>query len=194
MHLAGSGYVHRYVRLKRETTSLIRYHYFPRTEPPPDFLAPLVDVFVGHESEISTEKRAKGLTSDAVLAVLADDLLDLGFEVERGKKQAQKIHRPVFFGEGGEATLKYEVDAYHSAWRCGLEIEAGRAWMGNAIYRDLIQAMVMSGVETLVLAVSNIYKYKGGPSHDYDNTIRVAEALYGHSRFALPYTLALVGY
>ncbi len=66
--------------------------------------------------------------------------------------------------------------------------------MGNAIYRDLIQAMVMSGVETLVLAVSNIYKYKGGPSHDYDNTIRVAEALYGHSRFALPYTLALVGY
>ncbi len=66
--------------------------------------------------------------------------------------------------------------------------------MGNAVYRDLVQAMVMSGVETLVLAVPEVYKYKGASSHDYDNAIRVAEVLYGHSRFTLPYTLALIGY
>jgi len=30
--------------------------------------------------------------------------------------------------------------------------------MGNAIYRDLIQALVMVQVDHLVLAVSNIYK------------------------------------
>jgi hypothetical protein len=31
-------------------------------------------------------------------------------------------------------------------------------------------------------------------SADFDNTFRVAEALFGHSRFTLPYRLAIVGY
>jgi len=104
----------------------------------------------------------------------------------------------VFFGENGEPTLKYEVDAYHPKWRCGLEVEAGRAWMGNAVYRDLIQALVMVEVDSLILAVSNTYKFKSGNrdtvSADYDNTSRVAETLYGHSRFSLPYRLILIGY
>jgi hypothetical protein len=32
-------------------------------------------------------------------------------------------------------------------------VEAGRAWMGNAIYRDLLQALVMVQVDHLILAV-----------------------------------------
>ena len=66
---------------------------------------------------------------------------------------AEKIFRPVFFGENGHPTLQYEVGAFHSGWKCGLEIEAGRAWKGNAIYRDLVQGMVMSEVDTLVITV-----------------------------------------
>jgi hypothetical protein len=63
----------------------------------------------------------------------------------------------VFFGENGIPTLRYEIDAYHPEWKCGLEVEAGRGWMGNAVYRDLVQAAVMVGVEYLCLAVSNVY-------------------------------------
>ncbi len=177
---------------------MIRFQYFPRTERPPTLVEEVSAVFHHHDSHISTDALEKGLTSDEVLSLLAPELGELGFQVELGKKAAQKIHRPVFFGENGHPTLRYEVDAYHPLQHCGLEIEAGRAWMGNAIYRDLVQAMVMAEVDTLILAVSNAYKYRAGGrdavSRDYENTIRVAEAIYGHSRFELPYTLAVIGY
>jgi hypothetical protein len=93
--------------------------------------------------QIGSEGLAKGLTSDAALNLLQPQLEALGFQVEKGKLRGQKIERPVFFGENGVPTLRYQIDAYHPLWRCGLEVEAGRAWMGNAIYRDLIQALVM---------------------------------------------------
>ncbi len=176
----------------------IRFSTFPRTETPAEFVLQIIDVFRSHEATISTIKLDKGLTSDQVLAILAGDLSDIGFEIELGKTKDQKIDRPVFFGENGVPTLKYEIDGYHAGWRCGIEIEAGRAWMGNAIYRDLIQSAVMVGVDYLCLAVSNTYKYKSGgretSSKDYDNTKQVAEALYGHTRVSLPYKLILIGY
>lgn len=70
--------------------------------------------------------------------------------------------------------------------------------MGNAVYRDLIQACVMVEVDYLVLAVPQIYKYqtsgKNTASNDYENTKAVAEALFAHSRVRLPYDLVLIGY
>jgi len=180
------------------TKSRIRFSTFPRTVPPPSFTDGVVSVFRKHEPLISTEKLDKGLTSDAVLKVLGDDLRALGFEVEAGKKKREKIERPVFFGEGGAPTLRYEIDAYHGDWKCGLEVEAGRAWMGNAVYRDLIQASVMVDVEFLYLAVSNAYKYNSSGSRhvsrDYENTVNLADAVYGHSRMSLPYSLVVIGY
>ncbi len=118
-------------------TSTIRFSTFPRTEPPPGFVEDVVAVFRQHESEIATETKDKGLKSDEVLAVLGPDLADLGFQVEASKKKVDKLERPVFFGENGIPTLRYEIDAYHPTWKCGLEVEAGRGWMGNAVYRDL---------------------------------------------------------
>lgn len=186
------------LRLRRMPTAETRFQYFPRTTSPPDFITAVVEVFRGHLGRISTINLEKGLTSDEVLSVIRPELVNLGFDVEQGKRSDQKIHRPVFFGEGGEATLKYEVDGYHREWRCGLEVEAGRAWMGNAVYRDLIQAMVMVEVECLVLAVPIAYKYKSGgktmTSSDFQNTLRVAETLFGHSRLTMPYDLAVIGY
>ena len=41
--------------------------------------------------------------------------------------------RPVFFGENAQPELQYQIDAWHPQWLAGLEIEAGRAWMGNAV-------------------------------------------------------------
>jgi hypothetical protein len=183
------------MRVKQST---IRFSTFPRTEAPPPFTVQLVDVFREHETQISTRRLSKGLTSDAVLKILTSDLVALGFDVESGKKKADKIERPVFFGEGGAPTVRYEIDAYNSSWRCGLEVEAGRGWMGNAVYRDLIQALVMVDVDYLCIGVSNAYRYNSGGktlvSKDYENTVSVADALFGHSRIQLPYRLIVIGY
>src|SRR5215207_5602143 len=94
-------------------TSTIRFSTFPRTEPPPDFVEDVVSVFKQHESEIATEINDKGLKSDDVLAVLGPGLADLGFQVEASKKKVDKLERPVFFGENGIPTPRYEIDAYH---------------------------------------------------------------------------------
>jgi hypothetical protein len=79
-----------------------------------------------------------------------------------------------------------------------LEVEAGRAWKGNAIYRDLIQALVMVQVDTLILAVPNTYKYQSSgklvTSTDYLNTVNVAQTLYSHTRMQFPYSLVVIGY
>lgn len=179
-------------------TSTVRFTSFPRTKPPPAFVPQVIAVFRAHESDISTEALAKGLESDPVLKHLAEDLAALGFMVEVGKKRGGKISRPVFYGENGEPTLLYEIDAYHQAWRCGLEVEAGRAILGNAVFRDLFQAMVMPDVDHLCLAVPNTYKYKSGgralSSKYYDKTAAIVDALYGHSRVAMPYGLTVIGY
>jgi hypothetical protein len=176
----------------------VRFTSFPRTAPPPTFVLEVVAAFQQHEKAISTLSLIKGLTSDGVLAVLRDQLIGLKFEVEAGKRIGQKIKRPVFFGENGRPALQYEIDAYQSNWKCGLEIEAGRAWMGNAVYRDLIQALTMVHLGHLILAVPNAYKYlsnnKPCISHDYANTVAVADALYGHSRITMPFALTVVGY
>lgn len=180
------------------TKTTVRYISFPRTKPPPPFAAAVIEVFRKLEDQIGTAVLDKGLTSDQVLNIMRSDLVNLGFEVEAGKRVEDKIERPVFFGEGGEPTLKYEIDAWHDEWRCGLEVEAGRALMGNAVYRDLIQALVMVQVDVLMLAVPNEYKYRSGGrptiSYDFEKTKSVAESLYNHSRIQFPYSLVLIGY
>ena len=102
------------------------------------------------------------------------------------------------FGENAKPELQYEVDAWHPEWGAGLEIEAGRALRGNAIYRDLIQALVMVEMDYLLLAVPLEYRYnlrgKRVASLDYDTTVRVAQALYGHSRIEMPFSLCVIGY
>ena len=178
--------------------SNIRFTSFPRTQPPPALTAAVVDAFRVSEASICTRTLEKGLTSDAVLGAVRPALQELGFTVESSKLAADKIKRPVFFGENGAADLQYEIDAFHPEWRCGLEIEAGRGWMGNAVYRDLVQALVMVELDTLVLAVANTYRYQSGGkttiSKDYENTVAVADALYGHSRITMPYGLVVIGY
>ena len=178
--------------------STVRFSSFPRTKPPPPFVPQIVSVFKRHEPLISTVALDKGLESDPVLRILAEDIAALGFSVESSKTRANKIERPVFYGENGEPTLRYEIDAYHQKWKCGLEVEAGRAILGNAVFRDLFQAMVMTDVDHLCLAVPNIYKYKSSgralSSKYYEKTVSIADALYGHSRVAMPYGLTVIGY
>ena len=181
-----------------QTDYSIRYTSFPRTKPSPEFILTIISVFISHEKEISTSILIKGLESNQVLKILCSGFQTLNFEVETGKISSQKIHRPVFYGENGLPILRYEIDAYNSEWKCGLEIEAGRAILGNALFRDLFQAMVMVDVTHLCLAIPNSYKYKSGGknmiSKDYDKAVAIADALYGHGRNIMPYDLTLIGY
>lgn len=177
----------------------IRFSSFPRTSAPPAFLHTVIARFQAVEALIGTEYLVKGLKSDEVLEHLRSGLEVVGFEVEKGKGKSDKVERPVFFGENGTPTLRYEIDAYHPQWRCGLEVEAGRAFGGgNAIYRDIVQACVMDGVDHLLIAVPISYKYKAGgrPVSEaaYEKTVEVANALYGHARVRLPFSLVIVGY
>lgn len=179
-------------------TPTIRFSTFPQTEPPADFVRDIIAIFQSHEPYIGTVALEKGLSSDKVLAALRNDLVRIGFEVESGKRKVEKIERPVFYGENGLPVVRYQIDAYHELWKCALEVEAGRAWMGNAVYRDLIQASVMVNVEHLILAVPLSYKYmtSGRPTinSDYEYTRSLATALYGHTRLRLPYNLTVIGY
>jgi len=114
----------------------IRFTSYPRTEPPPAFVASIVEAFRSAEVQIGSEALAKGLTSDAVLAVLHPQLEALGFQVEKGKVREQKIERPVFFGENGVPALRYQIDAYHPVgdvnWR-SKPVERGWATRSTAI-------------------------------------------------------------
>src|SRR4029077_2571839 len=140
----------------------------------------VVEVFRSHEEQISTNALEKGLESDGVLQKLCAGLQARGCQVESGKSSGTNLARPVFYGENGEPTLRYEIDGYHPEWRCGLEVEAGRAILGNALFRDLFQAMVMVDVDHLCLAVPNVYKYKSKGkqkfSKYYDEATAVAYA------------------
>lgn len=172
----------------------IRYFCYPRTDAPPAVADELVGALRNHEAAINTRALEDGLVSDEVLSEVRPSLEAVGFDMEQGKSADEKIHRPVLFGENGEPELQYEVDGYHPEHRCGLEIEAGRAWDGNAVYRDLLHAAMMVEVDTLALVVPNAYKHARGSTPAFDKTKRVAETLYRTARFDPPYDLVLVGY
>jgi hypothetical protein len=64
---------------------------FPRTQAPVLFIPQIVAAFRCHDASIGTTVLFKGLSSDAVMAVLRDDLCKLGFEIEAGKATTAKL-------------------------------------------------------------------------------------------------------
>jgi len=69
--------------------------------------------------------------------------------------------------------------------------------MGNAIYRDLVQASLMVDATFLALAVPLEYRYgkKVTKEPSYAKTYSVVEAIYGSQRLKLPFDgLLLIGY
>jgi hypothetical protein len=137
------------------------------------------------------------MESNDVLTAIAPGLAKLGFAVEQGKKKEGKLPRPVFFGDEGTFLRTYEIDAFAPQDGIALEVEAGRATMGNAVYRDLIQASLMVDARFLVLGVPVEYRYGKAPIKEpsYAKTHSVVEAIYGSPRLTLPFEgLLLVGY
>jgi hypothetical protein len=72
-----------------------------------------------------------GVTSDEALAVLRPARVELGFTIEASKIKADKIWRPVLFGEVGRPLVAYEVDGFHAGHGIVLEVESGRGAAGT---------------------------------------------------------------
>ena len=173
------------------------WKFYPPRSRPPEWVAGVVRAF--SEAEDSIDSHLRATTSDSALAALRPALLALGFEVEAGKKKADKLRRPVLFGEQGREDQAYEVDAFHAGQGIALEVEAGRGARGNAVYRDLIQTSLLVDARYLVLAVQSEYHHKSGGKdvivHSYRDTRNLIDAIYASNRLQLPLEgILLVGY
>jgi hypothetical protein len=173
------------------------WKYYPPRSRPPAWVQPVVTVFTGAKDAINSAE--KSTTSDKALAALRPGLEALEFEVEAGKKKAQKIRRPVLFGELGHEDMAYEVDAFHPGHGIALEVEAGRGARGNAVYRDLVQTSLLVDAQFLVLAVQISYHHKSSGKdivvQSYRDTMNLLDAIYASNRLSLPLAgILLVGY
>ncbi|MBL8887003.1 MAG: hypothetical protein JNK16_10100 [Phycisphaerales bacterium] len=123
-----------------------------------------------------------------MLGLLRQELLDLDFLVESGKKLGQKVQVPVLFGLNGEFEKSFDCDAFHEESGLVLEIEAGRAVTNNQFLKDLFEACVMHNVHELAIAIRN--EYKG--QKDFSVVTRFLDTLYASGRLTLPLRGVLV--
>lgn len=170
---------------------------YPSHLPAPPWAAGVVDVFAAARANVDSTQH-HGLSSDTVLAHVRPGLEELGFEVERGKKHEEKIHRPVLFGENGATLVRYEVDAYLREYGVVVEVEAGRGAANNADYRDLVRASLMVDADYLVLAM--MQSYRAGATREratpsYEITKARVDAIYASERLMLQLKgVLLIGY
>jgi hypothetical protein len=168
--------------------------FYPTRSPAPDWAVGVLSAFANVASEIDS-KTHSGVTSNDCLAALRPELEALGFEIEGGKTMAQKISRPVLFGENGKPKVSYEVDGFHPGVRAILEVEAGRGAANNADYRDLVRAGLMVGVDFLILAMMKEYRTGRQVIRSYEQTRRRLDAIYASNRLSLPLLgVLLIGY
>jgi hypothetical protein len=171
------------------------WSYFPRNVRAPLWAEHFVATVAGVESTISTIKEKTGLTSDDVLRALADDLVELGYAVETGKTAAEKIKRPVLFGEGGVPAVSYEIDAFHDGLGVAVEVEAGRGAAGNADFRDIVRTSLILDAEYLALLMPVTYRSGKQNWSAYASTRGQLDAIYSSNRLKLPFTgVLLIGY
>jgi hypothetical protein len=173
------------------------WQYYPPRNRPPAWVDDIVKTFADSRKRI--DSGVVPTKSDQARAAIRDSLVELGFQVEAGKKQSQKIRRPVLFGEYGREERSYEIDAFHPGEGIALEVQAGRGTMGNAVYRDIIQTSLLVDADYLALAVQLTYHYKSGGSvqiaHSYRDTRPLLDAIYASQRLQLPFLgVLLIGY
>lgn len=203
------------------------WKYYPAQDRPPEWVAAVIAVFAAAHGDIAAEtgdrwvhaseeervaffraegergtresRNVEGLTSGRVLARLRPGLEALGFAVQGGKQRAERIRRPVLFGDQGVERVSYEVDAVHDELGILVEIEAGRGARGNAFYRDLVRSSLVVDAQYLVLGVISEYRHQRGGRPvtvaSYREATDLLDAIYASGRLQLPFEgVLLVGY
>jgi len=160
---------------------------FPRHLSAPQWVEDFVAVLQQNYKVINSENHNK-FESDEVLKVLEKDLENVGWKVETGKKDAQKIFRPVLYGDNGKTRVSYEIDGWHPEYKIVLEIESGRGWMGNAFYRNLIRTSIIQDADYLILGMRLSYSYgKVKSQNDYSKAKEQLDAVFASGRLTLPF-------
>jgi hypothetical protein len=170
------------------------WKFYPSRSPAPPWVTGVLEAFAGAADGIDSRTRT-GVSSDAVLAAILPGLVEVGFDVEASKAKADKITRPVLFGENGAVLVSYDVDAYQPTDKVVLEVEAGRGAASNADYRDLVRASLMVDVSYLVLAMMLTYSGGGHTIRSYEVARSRLDAIFASDRLSLPLKgVLLVGY
>ena len=170
------------------------WKFYPSRSPAPSWVPAVIDAFTDAADAIDS-RRQSGISSDAALAAIRPALVSQGFLVEASKSKADKITRPVLFGEQGSVIVQYDVDGFHPENGAVLEVEAGRGAASNADYRDIVRASLMVDVRYLVLAMMLEYRGGGQVMKSYEIAKARVDAIYASERLALPLDgLLLIGY
>ena len=157
----------------------------------------MVSAVADAKGRIATTTGAPVLDSNGVLLQLADALTALDYQVEKSKTATDKIARPVLFGDEGTAGVTMEIDAFHDGQGIAVEVEAGRAWNGNAVYRDLVRTSLLLDANFLALLLPIAYAPPSAktpvPAYAYSRDL--LDAIYASQRLRLPFEgVLLIGY
>lgn len=165
---------------------MISWQYYPKSDIIPEHLLKVVKAFEKAEPSISSAERT--LSSNKVLLSLRNNLVEIGFAVEKGDRIEDKIRVPVLFGRNGQLEKSFQVDAFQENTGTVLEVEAGRAVTNYQFLKDLFEACMMHNVDYLVVAVRRIYR----KSPDFERVLTHFETLYTSGRLRLPLKGALI--
>ena len=162
---------------------------FPRSHRISEPGLSIIQVFQDCENQIDSSEHQHN--SDRVLLELTPGLSSLGYEVETGKSQVDKVSIPVLYGKNGKPTKSYDVDAYNREMRYIVEVEAGAGVANNRFLVDLVKACTMSEVDRVCIAVRNQY----GKAKDFNTVTNYLESIYVSGRLVLPLDeVLIVGY
>ena len=168
---------------------MINWQYYPKSENAPAYVLDIISVFEKHDPAIKSPKNE--LDSNGVLAVLREDLITLGFAVEKGKTASDKLRVPVLFGKNGKPEKSFDADAFHKDTGTVLEVEAGRGVTNYQFLKDLFQACMMQKVNYLTIAIRNVYR----KNQDFDKVVTFFDTLYASGRLKLPLKgVLIIGY
>lgn len=169
---------------------MINWQFFPTSQPCPDHLQAVLNVFEEHAVGVSSDTHGTQ-NSNEVLASIAAGLSSLGYDVETSKKRAGKIIVPVLFGRNGRIEKSFEADAWNRKERTVIEVEAGRAVVNNQFLKDLFQASMMESVDFCVIAIRNVYR----GSKDFESVCKFMNTMYASDRLRLPLEgILIIGY
>lgn len=112
-----------------------RYQLFPRSFGITKQVKEAIDCFENNFHLIDSENF--NYSSNEVLEIVRDDLEQIGFKIEKSKKQDDKIRVPVLFGLNNKIDKFFDADGISEDLSIVLEVEAGRAYRNNQFLKDI---------------------------------------------------------
>lgn len=111
--------------------------------------------------------------------------------LRRQRARADRIRRPVLFGERGAERVAYEIDAFHDGLGVVVELEAGRGRHGGALFRDLVRTSLIVGARYLAIGMLLEYRYSSSSKqitgNDHEWALAELDAIYASGRLRLPF-------